>query len=54
MSVNWRTEAIFARYTEYGKSPCFLRCSIFTVVNLEQMGLVLCVVNIENCLESVC
>ena len=54
MSVERRTEAYLEPNRRHGKSPLFLRCGILTVANLEQMGLVLCVVNIGNCLESAC
>ena len=54
MSAKERTEAIFDANQGYGKSPWFLRCGILTVADLEQEGLVLVLVNIENCLGSAC
>ena len=54
MSVRTRTDAFFSSTVGYGKSPWFLRCGILTVADLEQEGLVLVLVNIENCLGSAC
>lgn len=51
MAVEERTEAILLGIPSNEKSPCFSGCQVLSVANLEQGGLVLRVVNIENCLE---
>jgi hypothetical protein len=51
MAVKTCSKAIFALTLNYGRSPCFSRCSVLKVVGVDYTLLVLASVNVGEFLE---